>query len=93
MGRTVTPTRRRDSTRCMDSRTRITSRITVRETSKRWASSSVRRTLPGGHWPEEISRPRVSSTCVCSPWLCVVMGQAYGAALGNKKYDVCVTDS
>ncbi|CAM5249115.1 hypothetical protein SFUMM280S_07456 [Streptomyces fumanus] len=35
----------------MDSRTRTASRITERDTSKRWASSSVRSTLPAGYSP------------------------------------------
>ena len=89
VGRTVTPTRRRDSTRCMDSRTRTTSRITVRETSKRWASSSVRSTLPGGYSPAVIAGPEgVQHMCSAAPGPVWSWGQAYGAALGNKKYDV-----
>src|SRR4051812_48602088 len=84
LGRTVTPTRRRDSTRRIDSRTRTASRITERDTSNRCASSSVRRTLPGGYSPAVMAGPRVSSTWPCRPRPGVLMHSEYGSGHGPK---------
>ncbi len=64
---TVMPTRRRLVTMPIDSRTRIASRTTDRETPNRASSCSIRSTSPAPSAPDVIIVPSRSRTLPCSP--------------------------
>ncbi len=83
--RTVTPTRRRDSTIPIDSSTRTTSRTSVRETPNSASRPASVRTVPGGRAPEAMLSPSRSSTPLCCSTPCMPLRSRSAGAPGSLR--------